>query len=323
MRWLHRSLFWTAAIAVAVGCGNKGQGREFSRPTLVSVDPAYLADAHCGDRPGQMQAYVATLWDTTPFDSAPALPDSDCELTCGLYDLESGDFVELITRAECEAMAQDPTTIPSNRYILATSACDWFQLPSSGLVDCNVPVGFSFVAIGHEYMARVEGYERTDLVPLTTGSPVMTDPDSGDVVAPTWVWACTHPAIAVRNWDNPLVECQLLGAPPPDQTTTSIEVDTSALLGDLECGDAPTRVATLEVVLDPERPVVRELACDETASFVELADGSPLVAGATYSLEVSAYATGTDDPTWETTCFADTVRGVSVRARCSPLTPIE
>ncbi len=322
MRLLYRSLLWTAAVSVTVGCGNKGQGSEFTRPTLVSVDPANLEAAQCGDRPGQMRAYVATLWDTTPFDSAPALPDSDCEPTCGLYDLETHEFVELITRAECEAMADDPSTIPTNRYVLAATSCDWFQLPSSGLVDCNVPVGFAFVAIGHEYVARVEGYDRADLVPLTKGSPVMTDPDSGTIVPPAWSWACTHPAIAKYNWDSPLVDCELLSAPPDDQTTTSIEVDTSALLGDLECGDTPTRVGTLQVVLDQESPVVREVACRETAQFTELANGSPLVGGATYSLKVLAYSTGSENPTWETTCFADTVRGVSIRARCDPLAPV-
>lgn len=315
-------MFWTVAVFLAVGCGNKGQGSEFSRPTLVSVDPAYLEDAHCGDRPGQVRGYVATLWDTTPFASAPAPPQSDCELTCGLYDRETYDFVESVTRQECEAMAEDPSTIPAGRYVLWTSPCDWFQLPSSELVDCKVPVGFSFVALGHEYVARVEGYDRTDLEPLAKGSPVMTDPESGAVVPPSWVWACTHPAVAVHNWDNPLVDCQLLRAPSDAQTPTSIEVDTSALLGDLECGDAPSRVATLEVRLDPDAPVAIDVACDETVSFTELADGSPLVAGATYSLEVAAYTTGSDEPAWETTCFADTVSGVSVAVRCSPLTPV-
>jgi hypothetical protein len=320
----RRSPVLFALALVASGCGNKGRQSAFTRTTLVSVNPIYLEDAHCGDRPGEMRTYVATLWDTTPFDSAPAYPESDCERNCGLFDQETDELVELIDRADCEAMEEDPSLIPSDRYVLAATNCDWFQLPSSDPVDCKVPVGFSFVAAQHEYMARVEGYERDDLLPLEKGSPILLDPETGARVLPSWVWACTHPAIAVSNWDNPLVDCGLVERPARQTSTTAIEVEPSSLLGELECGDAPDRVGKLQVqlIVEDGDPVVQEIACDQTVTFTELDDKTPLSGGASYFLEVQAYSTGSDRPSWQTSCYADTISGVSVPALCSPLSKI-
>ncbi len=318
MRSLGCLLVGSLLLSTA-GCGNKGQGRAFSRPTLVSVNPEHLEDAECGQQPGQMRAYVATLWDTTPY---PTFREEDCELNCGLYDPLREEFAdERFTSDECLQMLDGVTPTPAGYELYTQALCDWFELPSSGLVACNMPVGFSFVALGHHYMARVEGYERDDLVPLFAGSPVMKDPDSGVVVPPTWAWACTDSAAAVHNWDNPLVDCRLL-TPSPANTVTSIQVDTSSLLGDLECGDAAERVGRLEVTLIGDEPFVQNIACDEDAVFSTLASGAPLITGASYSLEVAAYATGTNEPAWRSSCYADTIRGVSVAARCSPLSPI-
>jgi hypothetical protein len=320
MSLLGRALFSIAAVSLAVGCGSKGKGAPFSRPTLVSVNPLYLEDAQCGTRAGQMKSYVATLWDTTPFGFE--YPASDCERTCGLYELrEDGEiFVRPLSYDECDEMADE--ALPENQYLRVAYNCDWFQLPSSGLVNCRVPVGFSFIAVGHLYVGRVEGYERDDLVPLHTGSPLMTDPVSGAIATPTWVWVCTDPTVAVHNWDNPLVDCQLISDESSGSSITAIEVDTGALLGELECGDAPERIARFEIALNAAEPVIREVDCDAITSFTELADGSPLQDGSTYELDITAYATGSDQPTWQTSCYADSLPGVTVQARCGPLSPI-
>jgi hypothetical protein len=76
-----------------------------------------------------------------------------------------------------------------------------FQLPSSAPASCFTEVRFERVTIGREYSARIDGYDRDDIVPLgcypelspgCAGSSVMVDAATGVYVAPKWTTSCAH-----------------------------------------------------------------------------------------------------------------------------------
>ena len=51
-----------------------------------------------------------------------------------------------------------------------------FTLPSSAPTSCHLPVGFGFVIAGHQYVADLQVYDRSDHRPAVTGGAVMLDP---------------------------------------------------------------------------------------------------------------------------------------------------
>ncbi len=67
-----------------------------------------------------------------------------------------------------------------------------FALPSSGPVLCTRQIAFGggFVVQGHRYVADIQGYDRTDIKPLGSGSPIMVESSTGAVVAPRWTTSC-------------------------------------------------------------------------------------------------------------------------------------
>ena len=154
-----------ALFAVAAGgCNNSTATVTGVIPsTAVAVDPIdFLGPVKCGTQPGEMQLYVATIFDDSP---RTVLGIGDTKLT----------------------------------------------LPSSAPTGCGVPVLFENILQGREYEAAVDGYDRSDIVPLGTqvhsppllGSRTMVecqrnhdDPTKcdviGDYVAPRWTTRCGH-----------------------------------------------------------------------------------------------------------------------------------
>ena len=67
-----------------------------------------------------------------------------------------------------------------------------FALPSSGPVPCarQIAFGGGFVLQGHRYVADIQGYDRTDIEPLGSGSSVMVNSKTGAVVKPRWTTSC-------------------------------------------------------------------------------------------------------------------------------------
>jgi hypothetical protein len=65
-----------------------------------------------------------------------------------------------------------------------------FELPSSGPTRCVQGVAFGLVVAGHFYKARIDGYDRGDLVPLAPGAPILIDPVTQKAVAPRWTTTC-------------------------------------------------------------------------------------------------------------------------------------
>jgi hypothetical protein len=194
-----------------------------------------------------------------------------------------------------------------------------FALPSSGPVSCKNPVSFSRVLEPRRYQARVDGYDRADLLPLgsddprvTLGVPILVDPITGDRVPPRWTTTCgeSKPVTArlanVRTISNcdPLVDS---GTPAP----TTVEVTIESALGELECGSEPGQIERFEVGLigGPRRSA----SCGETLTFGDV----PAVGAVPFTL--LAYEPGATDARWGSTCEARPAAGITVQATCSPL----
>jgi hypothetical protein len=68
-----------------------------------------------------------------------------------------------------------------------------FELPSSAPARCEQGVAFGLVVAGHFYVAQIDGYDRSDLVQLAPGAPILTDPATQQPVAPRWTTTCGTP----------------------------------------------------------------------------------------------------------------------------------
>jgi hypothetical protein len=197
-----------------------------------------------------------------------------------------------------------------------------FALPSSAPVDCRYPVGFGRVVIGHRYVAHVEGYDRVDIEPAAPGSPLMLDPETGDLVPPRWQTACGRagalgadgPISPIRLRSVFVTGCEPLRASSrPPLSAVSIQLDVA--LGALSCTSDGGEVDRFEV-RSPGSKVVHGTQCDAAVELVSLTPG------ALVELQVDAY--GKDDqPRWTTTCQALPEAGAVVAAGCDLLSEEE
>lgn len=217
-----------------------------------------------------------------------------------------------------------------------------FALPSSGLVPCLQDVGFSHVAIDHEYVARIQGYDRDDLRPQVTGSPHAVDAN-GRVVSPRWTTECGQLAGAggASSSDGPDGEggaddttpapgfavdgvtatskftvyasycLPLVDHGPASETRVSVRLDEA--LRDLDCGDETDQIAEFTAELAGATTAPLRADCTDEVEFGELESG------ADYSINVLAFEAGSDEPRWQTTCRVTTQSGTVTPASCDPL----
>lgn len=221
-----------------------------------------------------------------------------------------------------------------------------FALPSSGLVPCLQDIGFSYVAIDHEYVARVQAYDRDDLSPQVTGSPNAVDAE-GRVVAPRWTAECGQPATgtggapsssddddgegeggeddttpapgfvvdgvtATANFTVYTSYCMpLVDHGPASETRVSLGLDEA--LRDLDCGDESGEIAEFTAELAGATTAPLRADCAGTVEFGGLEPGSD------YRFNVLAFEAGSDEPGWQTTCRATTQSGTVTPASCDPL----
>ncbi len=210
-----------------------------------------------------------------------------------------------------------------------------FALPSTGPVSClqQAAQGGAFVLAGHWYAADIQAYDRTDIKPLGTGSSVMVDANTGDVVTPRWTTSCgrtindpdggtasgaSSAAYAVQ-YDTVFVRhCAALatsGAATP--TRVGVALDSGALGTpplELACGDGAGQVASFNTHLEGGSAPDQQSGCAQTALF----DG--LVARTSYRFDVQAFESGATAPSWGTHCSAKALDGATVSAVCDPLT---
>ena len=201
---------------------------------------------------------------------------------------------------------------------------DTFVLPSSPPVSCEVPVAFGFVIPEHRYVADIQGYDRTDLVPLAAGSPVMLSADSGEVVEPRWTTSCGRQnqgtdtaVIAFERVTIPVRACEPLVDHLEGGSPTGVTVSLADALADLECGSEPGTVDRFEVALNGSEDAPLEASCGDTVTF------EALTAEATYTFTVTAFEADAATAAWETTCYRTAELGAVVPAYCDPLFEIE
>jgi hypothetical protein len=138
------------AMALVVGCSTTGSAVGEGAPTRVRLSPDEFPDAVlCNQGPGSTLRYVATLIDLTP------------------------------EPFNAEAIA--PFHHPSSPPVDCHSGVEF-----EGVVPATV-VGGSLVP-GHQYVAEVQGFARTDVAPLAQGSPIMVS--DGEVAQPLWTAIC-------------------------------------------------------------------------------------------------------------------------------------
>ncbi|WP_437737925.1 hypothetical protein [Sorangium sp. So ce1335] len=203
-----------------------------------------------------------------------------------------------------------------------------FTLASSPPIPCSSRVSFTFVVAGHEYTARIDGYEQyaEELTPVgdeTSGSRHMLV--DGAPVAPRWTWACPGPDAAedadklvAATGVNVVVQgCAPLTG-PAEPASAAIVIDPASALGALGCDgdDDGGAIASFDVVpqdgalapalgvgCPPAEPVVYDLGVDPGRAYL-------------FRLEAKDAA---GDLLFGSSCFAAASAGVTVTATCDPL----
>ncbi|WP_438020781.1 hypothetical protein WMF18_17645 [Sorangium sp. So ce315] len=199
-------------------------------------------------------------------------------------------------------------------------------LASSPPIPCSSRVSFTFVVAGHEYTARIDGYEQyaEELTPVgdeTSGSRHMLL--DGAPVAPRWTWACPGPDAAdaadklvAATGVNVVVQgCAPLSR-PDESASAAIMIDPASALGALRCDGDGGAIASFDVVpqggalapvlgvgCPPAEPVVYDLGVDP---------------GRAYSFRLEA-KDAAGDLVFGSSCFAATSKGITVTATCDPL----
>ncbi len=211
-----------------------------------------------------------------------------------------------------------------------------FTLGSSYPTSCSMPVSFAFVIEGHRYHARVDAYDRDDIVPYGppgSGSPHMIDPATGMDVSPRWTASCpaegaptdpqqeadagsggfdTNGAVAVANMNVTFPACSQLEEKLPG-SPASIVVDLSTIRTTQTCGDGEGQID--RYVVTPLAPLPPQtVECDATATF------EPVTDNGTYRFHVDAFEPGVTSPRWGTNCLAVAKSGLAIPAACDALT---
>jgi hypothetical protein len=70
------------------------------------------------------------------------------------------------------------------------------------------------VVPGHFYVAQVDGYDRSDLMPLLAGSSILVDPSTSEPVTPRWTAKC---GTSCPYEDKVGCPARPLGAEPDDK----------------------------------------------------------------------------------------------------------
>jgi hypothetical protein len=277
-----------AAACALLGLGSVACGDDpelvivVAHPTLVQVSPAeFLGMVPCLPAEGAMQRYVATIYDVTP------------ELS------EDG-------AAGAGGAGGAPEAGPREN----------FALPSSGPTPCTQTTASAFVVNGRRYAAEIDGYDRTDIQPLAAGARVMLDSETGETVEPRWTSTCGREpgesVMAVYQTTQTVSHCAKLEDDSPSDAAPTVTVSLEGALGDLECGTDPGQIARFEV-LDTQSGETVEADCGDVATLTGFTSGTVL------ELQVLAYESGVDSPSFGTLCSAMPLTGIVLAAVCQPL----
>lgn len=201
-----------------------------------------------------------------------------------------------------------------------------FTLASSPPIPCSSRVSFTYVVEGHEYTARIDGYEQyaEELTPIgdeTSGSRHMLL--DGAPVAPRWTWACPGPEagedadkLVAKTGVNVVVQGCAALAGPADPASAAIVLDPASALGALRCEADDGAIASFDVVpQDSALAPVLGVACPPDEPVVYDLGAAP---GRAYFFRLEA-KDAAGELLFGSSCFAAASAGVTVTATCDPL----
>lgn len=277
-----------------------------THPTMIEVAPAdFLGDLPCGEQPGAVRRYVATLFDVTE-------------------QLGGAGGEGNTSASETDSQGGAPAAAP---IVVASGKCGGFQLPSSQPVSCLTGVGFGYVVSGRHYCAEIDAYDSDLLEPRGSGSRQMVVGDAADSappasdaakVEPAWHAICRQ-ATAASATIVPARDCEVLSPQPDADALGELRVDTAKLLGDLSCGSEPGQVERLVVELeldDYTGGTQLEVPCGDAAVYAAVPPGRLL------SLYVSAFEADLTQAFAGAECHALAKPGTSVNATCPALSQV-
>ncbi|WP_437593957.1 hypothetical protein [Sorangium sp. So ce1000] len=201
-------------------------------------------------------------------------------------------------------------------------------LASSPPIPCSWRVSFTSVVEGHEYTARIDGYEEPaeQLTPKggeTSGSPEMTF--EGAPAKPRWTWACLDPdatdgagSLVAKEDVNIVVGAGACAAPTgaaePDHA--AIALDLASALGALRCQADGGEIASFDIIpqgsaLEPKLGI----ACPPAEPVAYDLGDTPDRA---YTFRLEAKNTA-GDLLFGSSCVAAAREGDTVTASCDPL----
>ena len=199
---------------------------------------------------------------------------------------------------------------------------------ASGPVPCQQTVAFGNVNTEHHYVADVDVYDRTDIVP--EGQPAGTDPrfgngtavmvdEAGLLVAPRWSTSCGRLAAGGSGGVRPIERwtVYLRGCEPLEGRgrtgLTALRVTPGAVAAAPACGTAPGLVERYQVSLDGQES---RLGCDEAVTF------APLVPEQVYRVRVLGFEAGATAASWGTSCHGVASAGVTRDVICDAMTTL-
>lgn len=237
-----------------------------------------------------------------------------------LITVDPGDFLgDVRCGSEPGAMRSYVATLTD------ISVAPPFRLPSSGPSPCEFAVSFAFVVPGHGYVASIEAYDRDDLVPLggkESGSPIMLDAKTGERVEPVWRTQCGNDAVSMDDAAAPAAiargfrQVRTQGCSALHRiekaTEAKVSLDPSNALFGLSCGDEAGQITRFRATpLDASLPT-RDASCGETLVF-------DVEAGRFHAFDLSAFEAGHDEARYSARCIAESQAGMTLPAKCTPL----
>lgn len=198
---------------------------------------------------------------------------------------------------------------PATGVADAGSEIQEFVLPSSAPAPCTSSVAFALVVPQHAYAARIEAYDRSDLIQPVKGISTLLDPATLEPAPPRWVTACgrapREPTLAIAGGTRQVLNCdplQVMGEEP-----TEIEVTISAEL----C--AAQEFPVEQFVVRREGAEIGRNTCGGAVLVEDLAPGEFV------ELEVLALESQSDVPVLGTLCTARALAGIRTMASCGKL----
>lgn len=268
--WLARGSLLLAALGTLACEEEEPITTVEPHPTIMEVVPAAFVSAQqCVDAPGGVRTYVATLYD----ESTTVYEDDD-----------------------------PPPGTPKKVTELG------FAMPSSEIVPCSSSVAFGWVTPNREYWARIQAFNRNDLVLLEKGVPVVLDATTLEPVEPTWQADCA-PTRAEGGITKRFFDCPDLLAGGVT-TPTVVEVGIEAALGRTTCGEGADQIASF--VVRRAGVELGRAACGERVRVEDLTPEEFV------EFDVQTFSAGSEEAALGGTCATTVVAGVTLQAHCNP-----